>query len=346
MLFQKNPPLCYNYPMTKTRIGVVRGGPSDEYEVSLRTGAAVLLALDKEKYEPLDIIISKGGIWHVHGLEIEPHSAVRRVDVIFNALHGYYGEDGKIQQIFETHGIPFTGSGSLSSAISMAKHLAKETFRRAGLKTPAHVLLNEENFPRASSWIEKSFLSAHSKFPLPYVIKPVSGGSSLGVFLIKSKNDFAQALEKAFEKGGSVLIEEFIPGVEATVGVIEGFRGQALYTLPAVEIRTNGGFFDYEAKYGIKVEMQKRSLEIVPATFSPSIKKELERLAIAAHEALGLSHYSRSDFIISPHRGIFILETNSLPCLTKESTLSKALDSVGSSLPEFTNHLVTLAVSS
>jgi D-alanine-D-alanine ligase len=334
--------------MTKTRIGVVRGGPCSEYEVSLRTGAAVINSLDKEKYEPLDIIISKGGIWHIHGLEIEPHSAVRRVDVIFNALHGYYGEDGKIQQILEAHGIPFTGSGSLSSAIAMAKHLAKETFRRAGLKTPAHVLLENKIGQvegRGGVDATKALLLAHSKFALPYIVKPVSGGSSEGVSIVRSRGELADALEKAFEKGDSVLIEEFISGVEATVGVIEGFRGQALYTLPAVEIRTSGGFFDYEAKYGSKVEMQTRSLEIVPATFSPSIKKELEHLAIAAHEALGLSHYSRSDFIVSPHRGIFILETNSLPGLTDESLVPKALAAVGSSLSELADHLVSLALS-
>ena len=293
--------------MAKTRIGVVRGGPSNEYEVSLKTGAAVLGALDREKYEPLDIVISKGGVWHIYGLPIEPHEVARRVDVIFNALHGYYGEDGKIQQILESHHIPFTGSGSLSSAIGMNKILAKEYFHRAGLKTPMYVLIEGGTAKKEINATE-AYLLAHSKFPLPYIVKPVSGGSSLGITLIKSRKDFTDALYKAFEIGDSVLVEEFIPGVEANVGVIEGFRGQSMYTLPAVEIRPHShDFFDYEAKYGDKVE------EIVPATFSPSIKKELERLAVVAHSTLGLSHYSRSDFIVSPHRGIFILETNSLP---------------------------------
>jgi D-alanine-D-alanine ligase len=324
--------------MTKTRIGVVRGGPSNEYEVSLRTGAAVINSLDKEKYEPLDIIISKGGVWHIHGLEIEPREAVRRSDVIFNALHGYYGEDGKIQQILETHAIPFTGSGSLSSAIAMAKHLAKESFRRAGLKTPAHVILEQGEGQEIDA--TKSYLLAHSKFALPYIVKPVSGGSSEGVSIVRSREELTDALEKAFEKGDSVLIEEFIPGVEASVGVIEGFRGQDMYTLPPIEIRPQSrGIFDYETKYSSEF-----SSEIVPATFSTSIKKELERVAIAAHDTLGLSHYSRSDFIVSPHRGIFILETNSLPGLTNESLVPKALAAVGSSLSELTDHLIGLAL--
>jgi D-alanine-D-alanine ligase len=192
---------------------------------------------------------------------------------------------------------------------------------------------------------------------LPYIVKPISGGSSIGVFLIKSREEFADAMFKVLERGDSILIEEFIPGVEATVGVIEGFRGQELYALPPVEIRPIGGnFFDYEAKYKGKspplpgenrnvYRREKAAEEIVPATFSTSIKKELEKLAVAAHEALGLRHYSRSDFIISPRRGIFILETNSLPGLTDESLVPKALKAVGSSLSELADHLVMLALS-
>jgi D-alanine-D-alanine ligase len=324
--------------MTKTRIGVVRGGPSSEYEISLRTGAAVLDALDREKYEPLDIVISKDGPWHLHGLEIKPHEVVGRVDVIFNALHGYYGEDGKIQQLLEAHSIPFTGSGSLSSAIAMNKILAKEYFRRAGLKTPMHVLI-EGGTAKKEINVGKAYLLAHSKFPLPYIVKPVSAGSSIGVSMIKSRNDFALALHKAFEFGDSVMVEEYILGIEANVCVIEGYRGKDLYVLPPVEIRPiDRNTFDYEAKY------EGGSREIVPATFPTSIKTELERLAVAAHSALGLRHYSRTDFIISPRRGIFILETNSLPGLTDESLVPKALKAVGSSLSELAEHLISLAL--
>ena len=343
---------------------MVRGGVSDEYDVSLRTGAAVLRSLDKEKYEPVDILVSKSGKWHIHGVEVKPNDALKKVDVIFNALHGAYGEDGKIQQLLEAHGAAFTGSGSLSSAMTMVKHMSKEVFRRAGLKVPAHILLEHKGGEDIDA--TKAYLAAHSKFPLPFIVKPASGGSSLGVSFVKKREDLAEALEKAFQGGDAVLVEEFISGIEATVGVIEGFRGQELYALPAVEIRPKaGGFFDYVTKYGNEVTSGKpqvtskekrnlqletrnlkfeRSKEIVPATFSPLIKKELERLAIAAHEALGLSHYSRSDFIISPRRGIFILETNSLPGLTEESLVPKALSAVGSSMSEFTDHVITLAL--
>jgi D-alanine-D-alanine ligase len=329
--------------MTKTRIGVVRGGPCSEYEVSLMTGLQVLNALDREKFEPLDIIISKVGAWHMYGLETKPHDVFHRVDVIFNCLHGYYGEDGKIQSLLEAHSVPFTGSGSLSSAIAMNKILAKEYFHRADIKTPAHVLIYKEKieteFKKGENVSANLFRIAHSKFSLPYIVKPVSGGSSIGVSLVKTRDDFAPALAKAFESGDSVMIEEFIPGTEASVGVIERFRDKDLYVLPPVEVRpVDRDIFDYKAKY------EGGSNDIVPATFSFSIKKELERLALAAHEALGLRHYSRSDFIVSPHRGIYIIETNVLPGLTKESLLSKEIDAVGSSLTELTGHLINLAL--
>lgn len=327
--------------MTKTRIGVVRGGPSSEYEVSLRTGTAVLDALNKEKYEAVDIVIDKAAVWHIRGIEIAPHDAMRKVDAVFNALHGYYGEDGKIQQILETHDVPFTGSGSFASAIGMNKSLAKDYFRQAGLKTPAHVLVEREGDDEIDA--NKTYLLAHSKFPLPYIVKPASGGSSLGVAVVKSRDDFADALAAAFEKGNSVLVEEFIPGIEANVGVIEKFRGREIYALPPVEIRLRDReFFDTAAKYGGQGESG--AIEIVPATFSSSIKNELERMAIAAHEALGLRHYSRSDFIVTPRRGIYILEINALPGLTPESLVPKALGAVGSSLPELVEHLIALAM--
>ena len=279
-------------------------------------------------------------------------------------MHGRYGEDGKIQHLMEAHGVAFTGSDSFSSAIAMNKRLSKETFARCGQRTPAHVLVERNDGEAIDT--TRQYLLAHKKFPLPYVVKPVSGGSSLGVTVVKDIRHLAAALDRAFLKGDAVLIEEFLSGVEASVGVIDGFRGQRIYALPPVEIRkAKGTAFDYEAKYGTKVPDSEslapsreksspvlgtrnsepsRSEEIVPATFPTSIKKELERLAIAAHELLGLSHYSRSDFIVTPRRGIYILETNSLPGLTEESLVPKALKAVGASLSDFADHLIALAL--
>ena len=160
----------------------------------------------------------------------------------------------------------------------------------------------------------------------------------LGIAIARDHAGLLAAFSEAATHGHSILIEEFIPGIEATCGVIEGFRGQELYALPPIEIRSKNAFFDFEAKY------QGESEEIVPATFSDKLKREIEELARKLHRALGLRHYSRSDFIIHPRRGIYFLEVNTLPGLTEESLMPKALKAVGSSLPEFSDHLIKLAL--
>ncbi|MDE2188697.1 MAG: hypothetical protein KGJ35_03140, partial [Patescibacteria group bacterium] len=197
--------------MYKPRVGVIRGGPSSEYEISLQTGSAVLNVLDNERYEPVDIVISKEGLWHINGLVHEPHQALRKVDVVFNALHGNYGEDGKLQHLLETHNIPFTGSGSLVSAITMNKVLAKDRLRESGLKVPAHIVVEraplEEALTNGEDAVAHIYHLAHSKFAPPYVVKPVSGGSSNGVVLVRDSRRFAEALAKAFMHGDTVMIE-------------------------------------------------------------------------------------------------------------------------------------------
>jgi D-alanine-D-alanine ligase len=175
-------------------------------------------------------------------------------------------------------------------------------------------------------------------FVFPAVVKPASSGSSVGVSIVRTHPELFDALLLASEHGDTIVIEEYIPGIEATCGVIEGFRGHDLYVLPPVEIRPHNGFFDYQAKY------EGKSQEIVPATFSESLKKDLEALAQKVHHVLGLRHYSRSDFIIHPRRGIYVLETNTLPGLTPESLVPKALRAVGSDVHELVDHLIGLAL--
>jgi len=324
--------------MHRIRVGVLRGGPSNEYEVSLKTGATVLKNLSNEKYNPIDIFIDKKGIWHIGGKPLKPFDALKNVDVVFNALHGNFGEDGKLQHILENHHVKFTGSGSFASALGMNKVLAKEVFKKNKLKTPLSKTISKTvdsklNVNEIISQIIKSF-------PLPIVVKPVTSGSSVGISIVKDYGSLEEALKIAFEHSDAVLIEEFIQGKEATCGVIDGFRDQDCYALPPIEIRPySGKFFDYEAKY------KGKSDEIVLGNFSEIEKREIENLAILAHQALGLRHYSRSDFILHPKRGIFILESNSLPGLTEESLLPKALHSVGASLSHFLDHIVGLAIS-
>jgi D-alanine-D-alanine ligase len=232
--------------------------------------------------------------------------------------------------------MPFTGSDSLSSAIAMNKILTKKAVARDGVKSPnwKEILSIEvDKDPGvAADALFKSFI-------LPAVIKPASNGSSVGISIARNRADLFTGLIGAAKHGHSILVEEFIPGIEATCGVIEGFRGEELYALPPIEIRSRNAFFDYEAKYaGGKAE------EIVPATFSEKLKREIEELSRKIHRALGLRHYSRSDFIIHPRRGVYFLEVNTLPGLTEESLMPKALKAVGSSLPEFVGHVIELAM--
>ncbi|MEK7501651.1 MAG: D-alanine--D-alanine ligase [Patescibacteria group bacterium] len=320
------------------RIGVLRGGPSSEYKISLNTGANVLRALREkhsEKYHSHDLLIDNFGQWYFDGVKESIQDILPRVDMIFNALHGSYGEDGKIQNILEIHGIPFTGSGSMASAIGMNKSLTKKEFIKHGIKTPYGKILSSNSVKTNTDTVVRELFQT---FILPAIIKPVSAGSSVGVSLIRSYKDLSRALNTASKHGDEIIIEEFIPGIEATCGVIEGFRDQELYALPPIEIRPMTAFFDYEAKY------QGKSREIVPASFSHSFKEKLMELARKIHRALGLCHYSRSDFIIHPKRGIYALEVNTLPGLTDESLIPKALRAVGSDTHEFVDHIIQLAL--
>lgn len=322
----------------RIRVGVLRGGPSAEYEISLKSGAAVLEALRskyEDQYEVRDILIDSDGTWYENGRSFDHEDAHHHFDVAVNALHGTYGEDGKVQEILEHHNIPFTGSGSLASAVGMNKILTKQSLKHHGIKSPYWKEILSKDVERdVGAAAHELFMT----FLLPAVIKPAGSGSSVGVSIARNRDEIVTALREAAKYGHSILVEEFIPGIEATCGVIEGFRGQELYALPPVEIRTTNPFFDYEAKY------QGKSEEIVPASFAQSIKKEIEELAQKVHRALGLRHYSRTDFIIHPRRGIYVLETNTLPGLTNESLLPKSLRAVGSDLPELTHHLIRLAI--
>jgi len=321
-----------------TRIGVLRGGPSSEYEVSLNTGANILRALNErycDKYHAHDLLIDRSGQWHIDGIQSSIHNISHRVDLIFNALHGTYGEDGKIQNILEIYGIPYSGSDSFSSAIGMNKSLSKKVFKDHGIKTPydrtflsADVINNVDNIAR----------ELFTTLLLPVIIKPVSAGSSVGVSIVRAYKELPNALESAAEHSHEVMIEEYISGIEATCGVIENFRGEDLYALPPVEIRPTSVFFDHAAKY------EGRSREIVPADFAHSVKEKIMSLAKTIHRALGLRHYSRSDFIIHPRRGIYALEVNTLPGLTDESLIPKALRAVGSDIHEFVDHIIKLAM--
>jgi len=336
--------------MSSIRVGVLRGGPSLEHEVSLKTGEMVLSDLPK-KYSAKDIFIDKKGEWYLNGKSYHHDQIFRNIDVVFNALHGEYGEDGKVQQLLELYGIPYTGSGVLASAVGMNKVLARHAFKSVGLRIPFgfEVVLGGE--------IGETAKEVFKKMPPPWVVKYPFGGCSVGVFIAYSFDDLISALEKisSFQPNSAkILIEEYIRGREATCGVIDDFRNQKHYALPIVEIipPAKSGFFNYDAKYGGETK------ELCPSNFDMRTKKEIEEMAVLAHNAIGGRHYSRSDFIVSSNtlpalptgqaggrQGVYILEINTLPGLTPQSLLPKALNAVGSSRQELIEHLISLAMS-
>ncbi len=330
------------------RVGVIRGGPSSEYEVSLNTGGNVLQHLRGEqlghRYKAHDILIDRQGYWHLNGMPTSLEKVYNSVDVIFNALHGDYGEDGKLQQLLELWKIPYTGSGPFASALGYNKALAKERFISLGIKTPKHMLFPaylEDLDGERDKYAMRKAKEVWNKISPPWIVKPVSGGSSVGIKICKTFPELVLAFSQLVDENVSIIVEEFIQGKEATVGVIDNFRGQRVYTLPPIEIRIpkSNPFFDYEAKYsGV-------SKEICPGNFSSSEKEQLRHLSALIHTGLNLDHYSRSDFIFNPRSGIYALEVNTLPGLTDQSLVPKALEAVGSSLPEFIHHLINLALS-
>ena len=318
----------------QTIVGVLRGGPSREHEVSLKTGATMLRNLPEERFTARDIYIDKQGQWHDRGRISSPERVLRQIDVVLVGLHGEYGEDGEVQKTLERFGVPYTGTDSFGSYLAQHKIMSKMHAREAGLLTP--VFRHIDRFEGSEAMVHEIIRTFHQ----PVVVKPIGWGSSLGVSVVGGYTPVLTAVQELLAEGApGVLVEEYIRGREATVGVVENLRGEPLYTLPTIEIipPLEVGFFAAHVKY------TGGTREICPGNFSRVDTEELQRIAKVIHRTLGLRHYSRSDFIVAP-KGIYYLETNTLPGLTQESLMPKSLASVGVSLSEFFSHLIGLAL--
>ncbi|MFA5998060.1 MAG: D-alanine--D-alanine ligase [Candidatus Paceibacterota bacterium] len=318
----------------QTIVGVLRGGPSREHEVSLKTGAAMLANLPEERFSVRDIYIDRNGVWHDRGRPVEPERILRQLDAVLIGLHGEYGEDGEVQKLLERFGVPYAGADSFGSYLAMHKLMAKARAQEAGLLTPAsHFVERATDAEAAAGEIIRTF---HQ----PVIVKPIGWGSSVGVSIVGGYAPVLAAIENLFAEGApGVLVEELIRGREATAGVVEGLRGEALYALPVIEIiPPEDDFYSYDSKYSGATR------HVCPGNFSRVAAEELQRAAKVIHRALGLRHYSRSDFIVTP-KGIYYLETNTLPGLTSESNLPISLAAVGVTFPDFLSHLVNLALS-
>ncbi len=258
----------YNEIMKKIRVGVIRGGPSSEYAVSLKTGESVLRNLNTERYIPVDLHLSTHGDWYMKGVRTDLSTIAGQVDVAWNALHGTFGEDGKVQRLLEAFSIPYTGSEVLSSALGMHKGLAKDRFRKAGLLTP------EGSIVESDGDIEETAFHFFRNRPLPVIVKPVSGGSSVATHIARAYEDLVVAIKQASQYG-DVLVEEYIEGIEATCCVIDTETPGENFVLHPIEIipPKSKGFFDYNAKYGGETE------EICPGRFTAEVHAKIRESA-------------------------------------------------------------------
>jgi D-alanine-D-alanine ligase len=290
--------------------------------------------LPRERYTVRDIYIDRDGIWHERGLRTKPANVLPTLDVAVIALHGEYGEDGEIQKLLEQFGVPYTGSDSFTSFEAMHKVIAKERARAAGLNVARYKFIEREED------VESAVHEIIRTYPQPVMVKPPRWGSSVGITAPAGYQPVHQAVTGLLAEGaGGALVEEFIRGTEASVTVVENLRGEELYALPPVEIVVPDSepFLTYNAKYSGQTQ------ELAPGRFSKAVAAELEDLARRMHTELRLRHYSRTDFIVSP-KGIFYLETNTLPGLTAQSLTPKALASVGIAFSDFIEHIIALAL--
>lgn len=316
------------------RVAVLRGGPSEEYAVSMRSGSAVLNALQQLKYPHKDIVITRKGEWLQDGFVKSPDTALEAVDVVFIALHGAYGEDGQVQRILERKRIPFTGSRALPSAIAFNKELTKHTLRSHGVKMPRHRRMHREELDRLDEEIPHIF----SEIGTELFVKPLASGSSVGARYIPHEEALRTALTELLNTYEQILIEQYIRGREATVAVIEKFRNEQYYALPVIEVipPRDAVFYDETNKYDGTTD------HVCPGRFTYHEKANLEQCARTVHQVIGCSHYSRSDFIVRDG-DIYFLEVNTLPGMTEHSNFPIAAQSVGLEFPQLIHHLIESA---
>ena len=310
----------------------MRGGLGSEYYVSLKTGASVLESLPRDKYEVHDILITNMGEWHLDGVPTAPSKLMQHVDVIFNALHGEFGEDGKVQKILDLFNIPYTGSTAVPSAVGMNKELAKKYFAAVGIKVPKGVVVSR------GEEIGEVVVRVGQEIRAPYVVKPLNGGSSIGLSLAQNERELVTSIEQALAYAEKAMVEEYVRGREVTLGVVDAASGVGAYATPPLEILLpDGKLFDYDQKY------RNLTHPVGPARMRGSERMALEEAALRAHTHLGVRHYARYDFILTDE-GPCLLEVNTLPGLMPTSLLSKSLDLHGLELPEFLDYVVGLAL--
>ena len=307
--------------MAKLRLALIAGGVSAEREVSLRGAAGVEQALNRDRYEVV---------------RYDPATDLARIaadaaniDAAFILLHGVHGEDGTIQGFLDLLGIPYQGAGVLGSALAMDKNLAKVMYRLAGLPVAPWVMVEPGDL-RDSGRIE-------SAVGLPCVVKPVRQGSSIGMSIVRTRDQLPAALELALRHDGEVMVEAFLKGRELTAGVL---GNSELTALPLIEIIPDSrfDFFNYEAKY-----QPGATREVCPAPVSETVRARAQDYALRAHRSLQLRGYSRTDMILVEEE-LYLLETNTIPGMTPTSLLPQAAAEAGLPFGALLDRLIELAL--
>lgn len=286
------------------RVGVLAGGPSNEREISLRSGKAVHNALIREGIDSIFIDVRD---------DIMDIIKNRAMDVAFIALHGRFGEDGTLQSILEEAGIPYTGSGKIASRLAIDKIASKKLFIEKAIPVPRYIAFEKDELSFGSRRLEDAFFLG-----LPIVVKPQLEGSSIGLSIVRQKSDLTDAVKKAFEYGERAIIEEYIDGRELTVGILDD------EPLPVIEIVARERVYDYKAKY-----TDPETKYLCPAPIDTAIFEKAKEFGRRSHKALGCISFSRIDMMMDAEGDLFVLEVNTIPGMTERSLLPKAAQAIG-----------------
>lgn len=315
----------------KLKVALIYGGPSAEYEVSLKSAAAVRENIDRSKYVVIDVHITKDEAWVIDGNKLSTEAALTSlgdVAVAFLAVHGTFGEDGKLQKLLSDNDILFTGSGAAASALAMDKIRCSNIFEKAGLRIPKTVsVITAEQAKKASQ-----------SFKVPFVVKPVSQGSSVGVSIVHDLAKLDAAIELGFQHDSQIIIQEFIAGQEISCGVLEGVDGKITALPPTELIPVHADFFDYDAKY-----TPGATKEITPPEVSESMITKIQDIAIESHQLLGCQGYSRTDVIVRDDE-IFVIESNTLPGMTETSIFPQQAVAAGMTFVELIDQIIATAL--
>lgn len=298
----------------KTKVAVVMGGPSKERKVSFRTGHAVMEALKTKGYDVVEIDLDPANLAN----QLKEVGAT----VVFNAVHGLYGEDGRMQGCLEMMKMPYTGPGVLASALGMNKFYTKRIFAAADVPT-ARCLYVIKNAKQTTEWAKEII----DKLGLPVVVKPSSQGSSIGVTVVKEAKDLIKALDEAFIYDTDVLVEAFFTGKEVAGAILETEHG--FVPMPLVLIEPKSGLYDYESKYTAGA-----TVETCPAPFDEATTKKLQGYALAAYKALGCRGVARADLMLADNGEAIVLEVNTVPGMTETSLVPKMAAPMGLTFPD------------